>query len=87
MPTFSELPIFIENLIQNIPQDVSTDIFQKAEPALEECLQLLTILNKAAFYAANNDSANLSISDLAEASASLSELSGLLAQVSGSSSH
>ncbi|WP_415911630.1 hypothetical protein [Neptuniibacter sp. QD37_11] len=82
MTTFSELPNFVKHLINQAPTDQSNGFFDKAEAALEECLQLLTLINKTAFYAADNVSADISTSELAEATTSLSELSRLLAQIS-----
>lgn len=82
MATFSSLPIFVEHLISQAPTDPANDLYDKAGAALDECIQLLTLLNKTAFYAADNDSAEISTSELAEASTSLSELTGLLTRVS-----
>ncbi|WP_415902191.1 hypothetical protein ACMXYR_14905 [Neptuniibacter sp. QD29_5] len=81
MTTFSELPIFVEHLINQASTDPTSDLSDKAETALAECLQLLTLLNKTAFYAADNESADISTSDLAEATTSLSELTRILAQI------
>ena len=76
MNTFSELTILIDNLIKHLPQDAFTEATSNAKEVSEECLTLLTALNKAAFYTAHDEHGTQSLFELSEANAVLSELGG-----------
>ena len=76
MNTFSELTILIERLINHLPQESFAEATSNAKEVSEECLTLLTALNKAAFYTEHDEHGAQSLSELSEANAILSELGG-----------
>lgn len=81
MNTFSEISKLIETITNNLPQDLFDKSTSNAKAATEECLILMSALNKAAYYTEHEEHGDQSLSELAEANAILSELGGLMMKI------
>lgn len=81
MNKFSELTAFVERVVDSLPPEEFVKATSNAGAVSEECLTILTTLNKSAYQTSYDEPGIQTVSEIADANTILSELGGLMMRV------